>query len=605
MISGSKLIYNKLVKLGVTHVIGYSGGAVLPLLDQFYKSKNIKFIMATHEQGAGHIATGISRSGGLGVIVTTSGPGMTNLITPLYDAHTDGIKLLAMCGQVSTSVIGTDAFQECNSVELAKPCTKLSIRANSFDELNIILNSTHKSLTQDRDGPIYIDLPKDILLSEGKEYISKNNCDLHELISLYKPSMGKNLITFDGADMLEFKYTHNIKNINNIINQIKKSVKPVIIAGKGANHAFREIRELSQKFNIPVTTTLHGLGIMDETNKNSLGMIGMHGMPWANIAVQEADLILNIGSRFDDRTTGKISEYALNARIKNGGFGIIQIDRDKNRIDKLKNIINPDFSILGDSKKFCKLLLDNDLNNDRYSWENTIIKNKKNFNYIFLKKCNTTKLYAQDVIKRLNYYIDMKNTIITTGVGNHQMWTCQFINWLYPNTLLSSGSAGVMGVGVPFAIGAKLQHPYKTVICIDGDGSFNMTSQELKTIMEYNIPVKIIIMNDSRQQMVHVWQKIFCEERYIGTDNINPNYSKLAEAYNIKYLYCDNTTDLSNTLSEFMKDNDKPVILECKTVPDICLPLVAPNKALDDMILNYEQIENMISQDKDIMDIPS
>lgn len=572
-------IYNYLLKKNIKYICGYSGGSILSFLDLIKKNNStlngknnsIKFIAAANEQGAGFIAAGISRAGGKGVVLTTSGPGMTNIITPLYDSYTDNIPLLALSGQVSTSAIGTDAFQECKAIELSKPYTIWNHQLLNSNKCKSVINYAFKCMKR---GPVFIDLPKDILTSTIKI-----------------PSK-LNILKVKANPVYKKEEINKEEDIKTVIELLKKAKKPLIIAGHGATHSYRYIRLLSNKFNIPVAMTMHGLGIIENDNELSLGMLGMHGTAYANYAVQESDLLLVIGSRFDDRTIGNNKLYGKQSRINNNGLGIVQVENNSNQIKKLKNIINPDYQLHMDSYQFCKQLYNNTNSTLNYPWFKRIKELKEKYP---LQLPKIDKLTTQQVIFNLNKYIDHKNTLITTGVGNHQMWTCQYINWQLPNTLISSGSAGVMGVGVPFAIGAKLQEPNKMVICIDGDSSFNMSSTELKTIMEYNIPIKIIIMNDRRQQMVHSWQEIFFNNNIIATENKNPNYEYLAKSYNIEYLYSDSIYNIDSKLAELTSYHNinKPMILECFVEPNICFPFVQPNNALDDMLLSYDDINKI------------
>ena len=342
------------------------------------------------------------------------------------------------------------------------------------------------------------------------------------------------------------------------------------------------MRELSSKASIPVTTTLHALGAFDEREELSLNMLGMHGSAFANYAIQESDLILSFGSRFDDRTIGTIDGYAPKAKLaeKKGSGGIFQFEIEKNQVGKT---IKPTKTFLGDCGNYLDYLICHVEKNYRTDWRNRIkkLKNKHPFKYEKMPD----KIKTQQVIEEISNQTSYRNDVyITTGVGNHQMMSAQFYNWTKPKQLLTSGSLGTMGVGVPFAIGAQIALPEQKLICIDGDGSFNMTLHELGTVAEYNIPVKIAIMNDSRQQMVYVWQELFFDSNFISTTNANPDYVTLAESFGIKGIECSEPSKLKKTVKEFI-EYDGPILANFIVEPDKCYPLVPPGKNLDEMLL--------------------
>ena len=579
----SKSIFNFLIKKKIKHVFGYSGGAILPILNELNNDiTKLKFIKNSTEQCSGFVAEGYTKSINKikpGIIISTSGPGVTNIITPLQDAYNDGVPLIAITGQVPTNAIGTDAFQECNATELTKACTKWNKIVNKNDNIENILDLAYNIAMSDRKGPVHIDIPKDIMnMNLTKNINNKNNILIDKLDSSYNLNLKKYLY--------------------NILSKLSQSKKPIIIAGQGCNHLKNELNEFINKNKIPITTTLHSVGCYNENNDLSLGWLGMHGNPAANIAVQESDLIIAIGTRFDDRITGNMNKYALNAI---NGQGIIHIDSSSSQIKKVIKLFkkyhkNIDFytGLKIDSKEILNELNLNNTNLTDNAWLNRIkqLKYKYNYNY---NECKL-QLKGPDVIKSLDKYLtkyNMKNnTFITTGVGNHQMWTAQHIEWNYPNKLITSGSLGTMGVGVPFAIGAKLANPNSTVICIDGDSSFNMTSNELLTILENKIPIKIIILNDNRQQMVYIWQKLFHNNNIIGTENTNPQYDLLGLSYGLDTVTCNNKNSVDSSIQEIML-NKRAVLGIFNIEPEMCFPLVAPGKALDDMILNNEDINKL------------
>ena len=570
-ISGAEILIKQLKYNGCKNIFLYSGGANLSLLDQIKKNK-INYVMNINEQCAGHSATGYSKSSNkIGVVLSTSGPGVTNLITPVLDAKNDSVPLIAITGQVPTSSLGTNAFQECPSVNLMKECTKKSIQINNIKDIKYIIDEAYYIATNGKPGPVHIDCPKDIM--------SQNiNIDLLNNISnkFIKPIKNNKL---------------EINKLKQICKLIKKSKKPIIIAGQGAINSSNIITKLSYKCKIPVTTTIHGMGILDENNYLSLNMLGMHGNAAANYAVQESDLILAIGYRFCDRTTGNLNNYALNAKqaeLENRG-GIIHFNIDDSEFNR---VVNSSINISGNCKNNLDWILQNIDNLEKNDWNKQIInlKNKYKFSY---ETPDKNKIKVQNVIEKLNNKTkDLDNILITTGVGNHQMMTAQFYTWKYPKRIITSGSLGTMGVGLPFAIGAKLANPDKNIICVDGDGSFNMTLNDLATISKLNLPIKILIMNDGRQQMVHIWQKLFFNNNYIATDNFNPDYCTLAKSFGIDSFKVSNKDELNNIFDIIINYN-KPVLIDFNVVPDICLPLIPPGNKLDDMILEEKNYKNI------------
>jgi acetolactate synthase I/II/III large subunit len=576
--SGARSILGALEKHNFETAFGYSGGAVLPILDAFTFS-NINFIMNRDEQCSGHAATGFSKSTGkIGLTVTTSGPGVTNLVTPLHDALSDGVPFLALTGQVPTEAIGTDAFQECPAVEITKACTKWSYQVKKGDNLEKVIDTAIKIMTSNRMGPVHIDLPKDIMMNT------------------YDPLLNKNT-NFKSAKILNINKNINNKNFNimKLVSMVNKAQKPVIIAGHGCLDSYQELREFINKTKIPITTTLHAMGVIDEKSEHSLHMLGMHGSVYANYAVQNADLIIALGCRLDDRITGNLKGHAPEAHkaFKEKRGGLVHIDNSINQLNKVKKIVKPDMSICSDTKTVLDMLNSYKFNPDNsYKWRNQIKNWKKEFPFYY-KPSENGLPKTQEVIKKIYNYVDKNekhnDMIITTGVGNHQMMAAQFYRWSQPKSILTSGSSGTMGVGLPFAIGAQIANADKTVLILDGDGSFNMTLNDLGTVAENDLPIKIVIFNDKRQQMVHVWQKLFFDERFIATDNFNPDFVKLADAYGIEGIKCDLSEDIEATV-ELMFETNKPILVEFTIEPDICLPLVAPGKNLDEMITDYSKV---------------
>ena len=504
------------------------------------------------------------------------------MITPLHDAISDGVPMLSLTGQVPTAAIGTDAFQECPAIELTKACTKWSYQLKKTDNIEEVINHAIHLANSDRKGPVHIDLPKDIMSLDYD--VSLTNLQN---------------FTISNKNVLE-KNNNKYGSIRKFITLLNKSKKPVVVAGNGCLDSSPELREFIKKANIPITTTIHGMGVYDERDFLSLHMLGMHGSVYANYAVQNADMIIGIGCRFDDRITGTIKGYGLKAfqAADKGTGGIVHIDNNATQIKKVKKMINPSLSILYDTKEFlADVLTDNKINTeiDRSEWLYQIEKWKNKYPF-FYKPSEKGTPKTQEVIKKLYSFVNKNNfnddMIVTTGVGNHQMMSSQFYRWSRPRSILTSGSAGVMGAGLPFAVGAQVANPNKTVVLIDGDGSFNMTFNDLGTVAEKNLPLKMIVLNDGRQQMVHIWQKLFFNERFVATDNFNPDYVKLAESFGIQSIKCDRSSDI-DTAIELMFDTKSPILVEFKIEPDICLPLVAPGKNLDEMVTDYSEMVPM------------
>jgi len=569
--TGGEVIYRMLAEHGVDTVFGYSGGAVLPLIDAFH-GKPIKWITSAHEQCSGHSAAAYAKSTGkFGISIVTSGPGITNLVTPLQDALTDGVPVIVFSGQVPTSAMGTDAFQECPATEITRPCTKWNYVCLDFNSLPWAINEAFRIATSGRPGPCHIDLPKDIVSMKAQ---------VPEAV--FRKSSRSSA---DAAPMMDMAH---IQRAAELINNAKR---PVFYVGQGANHCPEILKKVVEKANIPITTTVHAMGVFDERHPLSLHMLGMHGAAYANFAIQNADCIIAVGSRFDDRTTGVVDKYAPKARAAEaaGTGGIVHINIDRNSFGK---VLKPTVGIWADSEHALQALEDLIETRDapaREEWVEQCQQWKKDYAFGYVKPPNGL-IKTQQVIEATNNYLqksglmDSKDVFICTGVGNHQMMSCQFIRWTKPRSMITSGSLGVMGAGLPFSVGTQVANPDALTILIDGDGSFNMTNMDLQTIVRYNLPVKIAVMNDSRQQMVWIWQRLFFEGRYISVDNVNPDFVKLAQAWGIEAVQCSTEADLPGVVERWLT-HDGPMLVDFKVVPDICLPMVAPGKALDEMIL--------------------
>ena len=562
-IIGSQIIYNKLIQNNVKDVFLYTGGAIMSLVDEFHKTSKINYYINTHEQSSGHAATGYAKSTGKpGICIMTSGPGVTNSVTALTDATNDSTPLILLTGNVSLNNIGTNAFQECPATEITKPITKWSYLVEETSDLSDVIDEAFRVSTSGKPGSVHIDIPK-CILNNKYNYKLYNKKQFNNII-LKPKKINKN----------------NLKKIEDLISIADK---PILLVGQGCNNYSTELRNFSMKSNIPVTTTIHAMGVFDETHNLSLEFLGMHGNVAANYAIQESDLIIALGTRFDDRITGELSKYAPNAfqAFKENRGGIVHVNINDKEINK---IIKSHYNFHSDCGEFLNEI--NPIYKKRKSWMNQI-KNWKINNKFTYKKIK--KLKTQKVISNINTHLLKKNNyIITSGVGNHQMMASQFIKWRFPKSFISSGSLGVMGVGLPYAIGCQIANPDKLVIDIDGDGSFNHTSSELKTVNNYNLPIKIAIMNDGHFSMVRTWEKLFFNGRYTATNlGSNPDYVKLAEAHSIKGISCDKREDLDSKIKEFLEYSG-PILCEFKVESDECFPLVKPGCALDDITTNCD-----------------
>ena len=562
--SGGGIMYRSLRKNNVKDIFIYSGGSVMPLIDSLYKS-DINYYINTHEQNTGHAATGYAKSSNkTGVCMVTSGPGITNMITPILDAKNDSTPLVVFSGQVSLDAQGLNSFQEAPAVELTKHVTKWSYQVSDINEMEYVVDEAFRIANDKKKGPVHIDIPKCVsyqTYQKRESYIYNKT----------EPEPEKN-------------YRNEIKTIAGVINFSKK---PIIIVGKGCVGASSSLTNFVTKANIPVTSTIHGCGIYDENNELSLRWCGMHGSAAANYAIQEADLIIALGSRFDDRTTGKISEYApgaVQASKENRG-GIIHVNIEESELDF---VIKSDYNFNIGCLPFLKELIPHIVHTEKTDWIDRTNSLKKK--YPFIIRTDKEKLHMEDVLDVFNTQTNDRDVVFTTGVGNHQMQAYQFIKSQYPKKIISSGSLGVMGAGLPYAIGAQIANPDTMVILIDGDSSFNMTLSDLKTIKEYNLPVKIAVMNNSAQMMVTVWEKLYFEGRNTATINSNnPSYTTLANSFGIKSIYCGSRVDLEETVETFVNYRGGPILCEFKIERDICLPLVGPGCSLDNMILPEEQ----------------
>ena len=585
LMTGAEIVFKVLEDQKVNHIFGYPGGAVLPIYDELKNHKSIKHILVRHEQGAGHAAEGYARSTGkAGVLLVTSGPGATNAVTALTDAYMDSIPLVCITGQVPTHLIGTDAFQECDTTGITRPCTKHNWLVKDINELSNILHRAFEVATTGRPGPVLVDIPKDIQFKKGKykklKEIKKNNVN--------------NIV----------KSKLNDKDIEIALEYIKKSSKPILYTGGGVINsgpkATSLLRELTALTGFPITSTLQGLGAFPGDDNQFLGMLGMHGTYEANNAMHDCDLMINIGARFDDRITGKIDEFSPKSKK-------IHIDIDPSSINKNVNV---DLALVGDVKFILEKIItsikkqDANFSNSNKqkisSWWTQIEKWRKKNSLGFKNSKEIIK--PQYAVQRLYELTKAQDTFITTEVGQHQMWAAQHYKFNKPNRWMTSGGLGTMGYGLPAAIGVQVAHPDKLVIDIAGEASVLMTMQEMSTAVQYNLPIKIFILNNQYMGMVRQWQELLHEKNYSESyTEALPDFVKLAEAYGCVGIRANKPDELDSKIVQMLSVN-KPVIFDC-VVDKIenCFPMIPSGKAHNQMLLGEEDKEDKISDEGKIL----
>ena len=548
--TGAQIIVDTLVELGVDTMFGYPGGVALPLFDKLYDAP-INFVIPRHEQGGCHMADAYARaSGKVGVILTTSGPGACNIVTGLATAMMDSVPIVALTAQVRTELIGNDAFQEADTTGITRPVTKYNCIVKDVKDLARTLHEAFHISSTGRPGPVLVDLPVDVSVSKYNSAVSTE-------------------MKLPGYRVSAKGHTRQVSTAAEAINE---SEQPVLYVGGGviSANASEELRILAEKAHLPVTMTLLGLGSYDQRKPESLDMLGMHGSAYANYAVQECDLLIAIGARFDDRVTGKVNTFAPHAKT-------IHVDIDPSSISKN---IRVDIPVVGDAKIILGELIKLVEYRERQEWFKKIAEWKKKFAFRYDQNSSTIK--PQYVIEELCHQTQ-NEAIITTGVGQNQMWAAQFYKFIKPRQFISSGGLGTMGFGLPAAIGAQVAKPEATVIDIDGDHSFNMTMTELATAVEHNLPIKVCILNNGYMGMVRQWQELFYGRRYSKSYLKNPEYEALAKALGAVGMTVDKKADVPKAVEQMLKEK-QPCVADFRVEPEENVwPMVPAGKSLDEM----------------------
>ena len=573
--TGAEMVVQSLIDNGVTDIFGYPGGAVLPIYDEIFQQEKIRHILVRHEQGAGHMAEGYARSTGkCGVMLVTSGPGATNAVTPLQDALMDSIPLICISGQVPTSIIGSDAFQECDTVGITRPCTKHNWLVKDVNELSEIMHEAFRIATTGRPGPVLVDIPKDIQFSTG---------------TYLPPSSAKRRSSYQPA------VRSNTDAVREAVELLRNAKKPVVYSGGGVINAGPEashlLREFVQLSGTPITSTLMGLGAYPASGERWLGMLGMHGTYEANMAMHDCDVMLCIGARFDDRITGRLDAFSPNSRK-------IHVDIDPSSINKTVHV---DVPIIGD----CGHVLEDMVrlwragrqpdNGRLKAWHEQIDRWKARDCLAYTP--NDDIIMPQYAIQRLYELTKDRKTYITTEVGQHQMWAAQFYGFEEPNRWMTSGGLGTMGYGLPAAVGVAAAHPDALVIDIAGDASVQMTMQEISTAVQYDLPVKIFILNNHYMGMVRQWQQLLHGNRLSHSySEALPDFVKMAEAFGATGIHCAKPGDLDEAIQQ-MIDTPGPVIFDCEVANLAnCFPMIPSGKAHNEMLLPDEASDEVVAK---------
>ena len=585
LLSGAEIVFKSLEDQNVEFIFGYPGGAVLPIYDELKNHKSIKHILARHEQGAGHAAEGYARSSGKpGVLLVTSGPGATNAVTALTDAYMDSVPVVCISGQVPTHLIGTDAFQECDTTGITRPCTKHNWLVKDVNDLAEIMHKAFEIATTGRPGPVLVDIPKDIQFNKG----------------VYKSKKIKTSKNLNGSKLNKV----NSKDLDKFIEMMKNSSKPIFYSGGGVINsgpkASELLRELVSLTGFPITSTLQGLGAYPGDDPQFLGMLGMHGTYEANNAMHDCDLMINIGARFDDRITGKIDEFSPKSKK-------IHIDIDPSSIGKNVKV---DLAITSDVSELLQNLINrfkeknkNFINSNKQKtskWWEQINKwrEKKSLNFINSKET----IKPQHAVQRLYELTKDQDTFITTEVGQHQMWAAQHYKFNKPNRWMTSGGLGTMGYGLPAAIGVQVAHPKKLVVDIAGEASILMNMQEISTAVQYRLPVKIFILNNEYMGMVRQWQELLHDKNYSESyTEALPDFVKLAEAYGAVGIRAKTPDELDEKIKE-MINSDQPVIFDCLVdKQENCYPMIPSGKPHNQMLLGPEDEKDVSDEGKTLV----
>ncbi|MCO5065431.1 MAG: acetolactate synthase 3 large subunit [Rhizobiaceae bacterium] len=571
--TGAEMVVQALKDNGVEHLFGYPGGAVLPIYDELFQQDDVQHILVRHEQGAGHAAEGYARSTGKpGVMLVTSGPGATNAVTPLQDALMDSIPLVCITGQVPTSLIGSDAFQECDTVGITRPCTKHNWLVKDVNDLARILHQAFVVATTGRPGPVVVDIPKDVQFAKGT----------------YTPP--------ETAPRLSYqpKMQGDLELVREAVELMAKARRPVIYSGGGvinsgpeASHLLRELVDLT---GFPITSTLMGLGAYPASGKNWLGMLGMHGSYEANMAMHDCDVMLCIGARFDDRITGRLNAFSPHSKK-------IHIDIDPSSLNKNVRVDIPILGdvglVLEDMVRLWRATARSD-KKELYPWWEQIARWRARNSFAYAP--NKDVIMPQYAIERLYELTRDKDVYITTEVGQHQMWAAQLFGFDKPNHWMTSGGLGTMGYGLPAALGVQIAHPDALVIDIAGDASVQMTIQEMSAAAQYEAPIKIFILNNQYMGMVRQWQQLLHGNRLSHSyTEAMPDFVKLAEAYGGHGIRCDKPDELDDAITEMITVN-KPVIFDCRVAALAnCFPMIPSGKAHNEMLLPDEATDEAVA----------
>ncbi|AHK44810.1 acetolactate synthase isozyme III large subunit [Ensifer adhaerens OV14] len=573
--TGAEIVLQALKDNGVEHIFGYPGGAVLPIYDEIHQQEDIQHILVRHEQGAGHMAEGYARSTGkVGVMLVTSGPGATNAVTPLQDALMDSIPLVCISGQVPTSLIGSDAFQECDTIGITRPCTKHNWLVRDVNDLARVIHEAFRIAQSGRPGPVVVDIPKDVQFATGT----------------YTPPSA-----VPAQTSYQPKTQGDLKKIEEAVELMKTARRPIIYSGGGVVNsgpqASQLLRELVELTNFPITSTLMGLGAYPASGKNWLGMLGMHGTYEANMAMHDCDVMICVGARFDDRITGRLNAFSPNSKK-------IHIDIDPSSINKNVRVDVPILgdvgSVLEDMVRLWRAATKADDKTRLADWWEGIVKWRARNSLAYA--ANDDVIMPQYAIQRLYELSKGRDTYITTEVGQHQMWAAQFFGFEQPNRWMTSGGLGTMGYGFPAAIGVQVAHPDSLVIDIAGDASIQMCIQEMSCAVQYGLPVKIFILNNQYMGMVRQWQQLLHGNRLSHSyTEAMPDFVKLAEAYGGVGIRCDKPGELDDAIRR-MIDTPAPVIFDCRVANLAnCFPMIPSGKAHNEMLLPDEATDEAVA----------